>query len=234
MAKRQNKLTYSIYMHTTPSGKVYIGKTKRTPNARWANGKGYVSNPYFNNAILKYGWDNIKHEILETGLSEQEAYQSEIDYIFLYQATDPKYGYNITEGGDGGYGTKRDPETIKKVAKLASEKNKNRFVGSKSPRAKRVVQYTKDGQYIKTWGATTEAARELNINYTNIVKCCAKSQKSCAGSLWFYEGEDTAEAIAKSVEWASYIHFAPDQNEKRLKALREHYARLRELKRGET
>lgn len=216
---------YSVYMHTTPSGKVYIGKTSRDSKTRWAYGKGYVHNPYFYNAIQKYGWNNIKHEILETGLSKEEAYQSEIDFILMYQSTNPQYGYNITEGGDGGFGVKKDPKVVRRTARLASEKNKGRFVGGKSSKAKAVRQYTKQGEFVAEYGATTEAANVMGIDYSNIVKCCTKKMKTCKGFLWFYVGDDTEEAVAEAVERASHIHFAPNQNENRLKALREYFKR---------
>lgn len=64
---------YCVYKHTTPNGKVYIGITRRNPITRWQNGNGYKRNKHFMGAILKYGWDNIKHEILFSGLTEQEA-----------------------------------------------------------------------------------------------------------------------------------------------------------------
>ena len=51
-------------MHICPNKKVYIGITSKNVNTRWQNGKGYPNNPYFTNAILKYGWDNIQHIIL--------------------------------------------------------------------------------------------------------------------------------------------------------------------------
>ena len=63
---------YCVYKHTTPSGKVYIGITCRNPKTRWGYGSGYKSQ-VFDRAIKKYGWKNIKHEIVLTGLTEQEA-----------------------------------------------------------------------------------------------------------------------------------------------------------------
>lgn len=42
-----------IYMHTTPSGKKYIGQTYNSLDGRWANGKGYKG--YFGKIIKKYG-----------------------------------------------------------------------------------------------------------------------------------------------------------------------------------
>ena len=70
---------YTVYKHTTPSGKIYIGITSNDPKYRWKNGYGYMNNKYFFNAIKKYGWNNISHEILFTGLSEEEAYSKEIN-----------------------------------------------------------------------------------------------------------------------------------------------------------
>jgi hypothetical protein len=61
--------TYIVYKHTSPNNKVYIGITKKKPNDRWASGFGYEHQIYFFRAIVKYGWDNFKHEILYTNLT---------------------------------------------------------------------------------------------------------------------------------------------------------------------
>ena len=71
-------MEYCVYMHTCPKGRVYIGITRNNPLKRWQNGTGYRTNEYFTRAIKKYGWENFKHEILFTGLSEKEAQEKEI------------------------------------------------------------------------------------------------------------------------------------------------------------
>lgn len=91
--------TYIVYKHTTPNGKIYIGITSQKPYLRWGNGKGYKSR-HFYNAIQKYGWENIKHEILFTELSEEEAKLKEIELIAFYKSNQPEYGYNISSGGN--------------------------------------------------------------------------------------------------------------------------------------
>ena len=91
---------YIVYKHTTPSNKIYIGITGINVERRWQKGRNYKSNKYFNNAILKYGWDNIKHEILFTNLSKEEAEAKEIELIKLYKSNNIKYGYNIENGGN--------------------------------------------------------------------------------------------------------------------------------------
>ena len=93
-----------VYMHTSPSNKVYIGITSREPKLRWGNGCNYSSNEHFNRAIQKYGWDNFKHEILFSNLSLKEAKEKEIELIAFYDSTNPEKGYNITIGGESGNG----------------------------------------------------------------------------------------------------------------------------------
>ncbi len=90
---------YCVYKHVSPTGKVYIGITKRKPQKRWNSGHGYESNRYFYRAILKYGWDSFEHEIIETGLTQAEAVEKERYYIRLYDSTNPERGYNIEAGG---------------------------------------------------------------------------------------------------------------------------------------
>lgn len=90
---------YCVYKHTSPTGKVYIGITKRKPEKRWNSGRGYESNRYFYRAIQKYGWENFKHEIVADGLSQTEASDAERRLIAEYDSTNPEVGYNIEAGG---------------------------------------------------------------------------------------------------------------------------------------
>lgn len=116
-----DKNTYTVYKHTSPSGKVYIGITNRDPIKRWGqNGMYYKGSHKFYNAILKYGWDNIIHEILYTNLSEKEAKSKEVELISHYKAFD--ISYNITDGGGGSLGLFPNEDTRKKIG----EKSKGR------------------------------------------------------------------------------------------------------------
>lgn len=91
---------YSLYRHTFPNGKVYIGITKDTPTGRWKNGRGYATQVRMIRAIEKYGWNNIEHAVLLEGLSRVEAEREEIKYIAMYDSTDPAKGYNVFPGGN--------------------------------------------------------------------------------------------------------------------------------------
>ena len=100
-------------MHITPNGKVYIGMTCRKPAYRWCGGRGYRTNKHFYRAIVKYGWNNIQHKILYSGLNEKDAKEKEIELIREYKSSDINFGYNKTLGGD--CRCKQSPEAIEKI-----------------------------------------------------------------------------------------------------------------------
>ena len=90
---------YWVYVHTCPNGKKYVGcTTKAKPEYRWAKGRGYKGR-LFEEAIRKYGWDNIEHEVFEVD-SKEEMYRKEVELISFYHSNDPEYGYNNSVGGE--------------------------------------------------------------------------------------------------------------------------------------
>lgn len=98
MTKTTNN--FCVYKHTSPSGKVYIGITCQKIEKRWKNGKGYELCTAFNRAIKKYGWENIKHEIVYRNLDKEKALEIEQRLIAEFDSTNPKHGYNLTSGGE--------------------------------------------------------------------------------------------------------------------------------------
>ena len=92
---------YCLYIHTFPNGKRYIGITSQKPEGRWGeDGKNYETQSLMKRAIEKYGWSNVKHEVLFTELTKEEAINKEIELIEKYNTTDRKYGYNVGTGGE--------------------------------------------------------------------------------------------------------------------------------------
>lgn len=92
---------YCVYRHTFPNGKVYIGYTGQKPTDRWCGGTGYKHQQLVYRAIVRYGWDNIQHEVLADSLTYEQAVAMEIELIKAYDSTNPDFGYNTTAGGDG-------------------------------------------------------------------------------------------------------------------------------------
>ena len=144
---------YCVYKHVSPTGKIYIGMTKQSPEKRWQNGLGYRTQERFYRAILKYGWGNFKHEIVKEHLSYEEAECLEKELITDTRSYDPKYGYNVEQGGNASKGWSDEtrekfrkihatPEYKEKIReanrrrwsrKEAHEQMRERFLGERNP-----------------------------------------------------------------------------------------------------
>ena len=139
-------------MHISPSNKKYIGITSITVNQRWRKGKGYKNNQYFTKAINKYGWDNFQHIIVARNLAEDEAKWLEIALINRWNSTDTRYGYNITNGGEGNKGKCHSEETKNKIR----DKNTGKFCGKNNP------MYGKDWREGKSQEEIDEHNRKIS------------------------------------------------------------------------
>lgn len=116
--------TYCVYVHTNKSdGKKYVGITRQRPIERWRGGSAYKYNQYFYKAIKKYGWDGFTHEVLMSGLSQEEACRWEVSLIAQYDSTNKKKGYNISNGGEGH--VSYSPMMRKKMSDSAKRRNQD-------------------------------------------------------------------------------------------------------------
>jgi group I intron endonuclease len=88
------------------NGKSYIGKTHKHPNIRWRNHcvsalRGN-SNYRFANALRKYGVAAFVVTVFKRKFrSEKQLNVAEMYWIRKLKTHDPKYGYNMTFGGEG-------------------------------------------------------------------------------------------------------------------------------------
>lgn len=90
---------FKVYCHICPDDTRYIGITSQYLKTRWRKGGIGYEGQHFYEAVLKYGWNNIKHEVLFENLSEEEAYIKEIELIKQYDTTNPEHGWNTVVGG---------------------------------------------------------------------------------------------------------------------------------------
>lgn len=188
---------YYVYVHTSPSEKKYVGLTSSKPKGRWGkSGAGYLcknkygkyNQPAFAHAIQKYGWDNFKHEIVANNLTKNEADSLERLLIEKFDTRNPKYGYNIKEGGSSG---SLSEETKKKISKSLKGKNK-----------KSIVQYSLSGKLICTFDNMTEAEFKIGISHSRISDCCSGKRKTAGGFIWRYFGE---ELTKEHLDWCNEI-----------------------------
>lgn len=90
---------YHIYsIRNKINNKRYIGLTNNIER-RW-NAHEKSKFP-IGRAIRKYGYNNFDKRILKKNLTLKQAKKTERFYIAKYNSNNPKYGYNLTGGGDG-------------------------------------------------------------------------------------------------------------------------------------
>lgn len=119
---------YTIYKHTSPEGKVYIGATScHDLRNRWHYGHGYKYNKSFWADIQRFGWANFKHDILEEGLTAEEAKQREEFYINHFQSCDPDKGYNLRARSVLQYAN-ISPEKRYQIARKISDSHYQRYL----------------------------------------------------------------------------------------------------------
>lgn len=206
-------MSFIVYQHIFPNGKMYFGITSQKPNRRWRNGEGYNHNIMMYRAIQKYGWNNITHNVLYENLTKEQAEQKEIELISLYKSNCNQYGYNICSGGSVNIPTEEtkkkiglaskgripDEITRQKISKAVKHRvvkeesklygERNWFygkVGGLSVRAKAVKQLDNNRNTIKTWASISDACRELGIKNQSINRSLHKRNIRAGGYYWEY------------------------------------------------
>jgi hypothetical protein len=89
--KEKEEDKYSVYCHIFPNKKKYIGISNNI-QTRWKDGKGYENNSEMWNDIIKYGWNNIQHEIIKDNLTKKEALK--LERRLIEEENSIKNGYN--------------------------------------------------------------------------------------------------------------------------------------------
>ena len=109
-------MTHYIYKITnTINGKGYVGKHS-TANV---NDNYFGSGVALKKAVVKYGRENFRKEILCYCHSEEELNDMEMHKIFKHGTYGG--GYNLTKGGEGKLGYKPSSESIKRASKSRRE-----------------------------------------------------------------------------------------------------------------
>ena len=175
-----------IYMLTNLiNGKIYIGQSTKI-NAvieRRYKGRGNI----IKLAIKKYGWDNIKSEILDYASDQNELNDKEPYYIKECNSLVP-IGYNLKKGGSqGGPGNILSSETRKKISIAISGEN-NPMFGKNRP------QYVKDALSKAHKGKILTNEQKIKISKT------AKKYLEVKENHWLYNKNHSEETKKKMSE----------------------------------
>ena len=205
---------YVVYRHIFPNGKSYIGITSQYPFwRRWRAGSGYSQQPKIYNAIKKYGWDNIRHEILAEGLSLSDANRVEQEMVAKFDSVEN--GYNISSGGGGSFGIPCSEETKAKISVANRGKpggsglglvrymkengpwNKGKSLTGEHYRKvaeerkrrcnKRIACYNPvTHELMKVYDSCVQAATAVGVSESTISRCALGGRKTSAGYEWRY------------------------------------------------
>lgn len=63
--------------------------------------------------------------------------------------------------------------------------SRNQKVSEK--KSKPVLQFTKDGKFVKTWKSTHDIQRNLGFSQSHISDCCLKKRKTAYNFVWKYK-----------------------------------------------
>ncbi len=160
-------------------------------------------------SIEKHGKENFEREIIKQLNNKKEIYKLESE-IVNEQFIHNQQTYNVSLGGNGGdrgpivnkqksenmmgdknmwYGKKR-PEHSKWLKENPPFKNKTHSTESlkkmmlNHPNTKKILQYAKDGTFIKEWDSANQAKKELGIS---VHRAAQGNRKTAGGFIWKYK-----------------------------------------------
>jgi hypothetical protein len=191
---------YYVYTHLNPLTKeifyVGIGKGNRAWN-RWAG-----RNKFWDNYVNKYGFEV---EIIAENLTRNQAGKVEIELIAHLGRRQIDEGgtlVNRSSGGDGGsdgythteewkrqHSERQIGKKKKPLSKEAKEKISKALKGREAHWGKPVLQFDKQGNFIKEWPSAKAAKRETGAKNVFEVASGYKNQiyKSSGGYIWKYK-----------------------------------------------
>ena len=176
MITNKDTRLWSVYKHTSPSGKVYIGIAKDVKH-RWRNnGSGYKGSTRIWYAIQKYGWDNFNHEIVAKNLTRQEACDMEILLIKKYKSTDSNYGYNLTTGGQHGTLSPESIEKLRASLKGHPVSDKVRAILAECNKIPLICIETQE-----VFASAKDVADRMGLCRTSVSKAARGQQDTCGG-----------------------------------------------------
>lgn len=210
---------FKVYVHINKvNGKRYYGITGKEVNKRWANGKGYTRNKYFNRAINKYGWNNFEHIVIAKGLNEEEAKWLEIELIREWNTTNKDKGYNITLGGESFNGYKITEEHRKKLSEANKGKTISKETRKKSSESHKGYKWTEEQkqklseankgknnpnatkvycvELNMVFNTITEASEYVGCNKSGISNCLHGKRKTCGGYHWLHTNDIEKERVS--------------------------------------
>lgn len=211
--KRINKRNiYRIYRLIFPNGKMYIGQTKQSLGSRWNNGNRYSYNTNLYADICRYGWNNIRKELISYASNSIEADELEVYFIEKFNTMNPDNGYNLNNGGRHGL----DSEDVRKK-KSISHFGLKESIETKRKKSNKVIAIKENVLYICDSGKLLGDYIGTTKDY---VKSCLRRPCLLYGyQVYYYDKYKRDEILNKvlnsqCVRKPKYVEIANNLNEK--------------------
>lgn len=174
----------AVYVHVNLiNGKKYFGITTQEPERRWGkDGKGYSRNEHFTNAINKYGWENFGHFVLYKNIPMRIAKNIEELLIKEHFTHDPRFGYNLTHGGELERRTEKTRKAISRANKGENNPMKRPEVVAKRSKPVEAIDQ-ESGQRVLYFKSTKDAGN-AGFHFGHVSECCNGKQRTHAGLIW--------------------------------------------------
>ena len=88
-----------------------------------------------------------------------------------------------------------NPKTIENCKNNSGKSMLGKF-GKQHPKSKIILQFDKNGNFIKKWDSISDIKRELNFNQGHISSCCNGKRKSVNGFIWKYNEDNEYKLFA--------------------------------------
>jgi len=197
---------YTVYEHVFPNGKKYIGITSTEPQNRWMkDGSGYKNQGKIWNAIQHYGWNNVEHNVIVDGLTEEQA--TELEKYLIAELDTIDNGYNTSIGGENINTTYLNPHVLMMIRKSKEYDEKYAHTQKDDD----IVSICEGAKYIKASADIVNAVDMLiDEKYPEYKKYSGKSLAHDFGGArvdcyWWYvakilngEAEEVDELISKN------------------------------------
>ena len=165
------------------NGKKYIGK--RSCECPIEEDKYMSSGTYLKKDIKKYGIENFNKKVL--AICDNENMVSELEYYFICKRNaivreDYYNEYLYPVKIDLGHNEEVNTEEFRKKI---SKKMQGKFIGGKSPRAKKVICITTG----EIFDSMIEAGEKYGVSYKSIGRCCQGQIKTVRAKKTKYVGQ---------------------------------------------
>ena len=172
------------------NNKVYIGKGTKV-SGRIAAHKYLLRNNKHNNGHLQHAWNkygeqNFTFETIEkcevSMLPQRESY-----WVEYYKSNSDVFGYNLMIVGRKNH--HHSDETKKKIshASLGKKKTIEHRRNYTLSKYKAILQYDKQGNFIKEWLGASYVRDVLGYPQSNITAVCNGLRKTARGFIWKYK-----------------------------------------------